>query len=253
MIYSLSLSQSVRQSGSWDDDIIHPHSERCSRGGKGGGCCLGDITAIAGLAGGKSDVTHLQAALLSFWTGALRGRRTERKLRRFKSLNTERPAHFRAMPNRNVTVFCGGVWTCDRPACRCRESAVREEILQIWVISAVKKCVFKSEWKHTKIETENLSRSRFLWDDVSFLRGRISCLEANMEREEVGRAEGEPLRGRDKILCYINMQSPGRSRADLGLRRGSHTCCRLTHYTEHRCCSANCAEPFGQMLSWLII
>lgn len=32
-----------------------------------------------------------------------------------------------------------------------------------------------------------------------------------MEREEGGRAEAEPLRGRDKILCYINMQSPGRS------------------------------------------
>lgn len=29
------------------------------------------------------------------------------------------------------------------------------------------------------------------------------------QREEGGRAEAEPLRGRDKILCYINMQSPG--------------------------------------------
>uniref|UniRef100_UPI0037E8AE8E phosphatidylinositol 3-kinase regulatory subunit alpha-like isoform X2 n=1 Tax=Semicossyphus pulcher TaxID=241346 RepID=UPI0037E8AE8E len=29
-----------------------------------------------------------------------------------------------------------------------------------------------------------------------------------MEREEGGRAEAEPVRGRDKILCYINMQSP---------------------------------------------
>lgn len=36
-------------------------------------------------------------------------------------------------------------------------------------------------------------------------------LGADMEREEGGRAEAEPLRGRDKILCYINMQSPGRS------------------------------------------
>lgn len=34
-------------------------------------------------------------------------------------------------------------------------------------------------------------------------------LGADMEREEGGRAEA--LRGRDKILCYINMQSPGRS------------------------------------------
>lgn len=34
------------------------------RGGKG--CCLGDITAMAGLAGGSGDVTHLQAALPSF-------------------------------------------------------------------------------------------------------------------------------------------------------------------------------------------
>lgn len=33
-----------------------------------------------------------------------------------------------------------------------------------------------------------------------------------MEKEEGGRAGGaEPLRARDKILCYINMQSPGRS------------------------------------------
>lgn len=34
--------------------------------GRGGGCCLGDITAEAGLAGASGDVTHLQAALLSF-------------------------------------------------------------------------------------------------------------------------------------------------------------------------------------------
>lgn len=37
-----------------------------------------------------------------------------------------------------------------------------------------------------------------------------------MEREEGGRAE--PVRGRDKILCYINMQSPGRS-SDLNPER----------------------------------
>lgn len=39
-----------------------------------------------------------------------------------------------------------------------------------------------------------------------------------MEREEGGRAEAEPVRGvgREKILCYINMQSPGRS-SDLDL------------------------------------
>lgn len=42
------------------------------------------------------------------------------------------------------------------------------------------------------------------------------ALEADMEREEGGRAEAEPVRGRDKILCYINMQSPGRS-SDLNL------------------------------------
>ncbi|KAI3372166.1 hypothetical protein L3Q82_007021 [Scortum barcoo] len=36
----------------------------------------------------------------------------------------------------------------------------------------------------------------------------LKGLEANMEREEEGRAEAEPVRGRDKILCYINMQSP---------------------------------------------
>lgn len=41
-------------------------------------------------------------------------------------------------------------------------------------------------------------------------------LETDMEREEGGRAEAEPVRGRDKILCYINMQSPGRS-SDLNL------------------------------------
>lgn len=41
-------------------------------------------------------------------------------------------------------------------------------------------------------------------------------LEADMEREEGGRAEAEPLRGRDKLLCYISMQSPGRS-SDLNL------------------------------------
>lgn len=34
--------------------------------GRGGGCCLGDITAEAGLARASGDVTHLQAALLSF-------------------------------------------------------------------------------------------------------------------------------------------------------------------------------------------
>lgn len=34
----------------------------------------------------------------------------------------------------------------------------------------------------------------------------------DMEKDEGIRAGGaEPLRGRDKILCYINMQSPGRS------------------------------------------
>ncbi len=38
-----------------------------------------------------------------------------------------------------------------------------------------------------------------------------------MEREGGGRAEAEPARGRDKILCYINMQSPGRRR-DLNLK-----------------------------------
>lgn len=30
-----------------------------------------------------------------------------------------------------------------------------------------------------------------------------------MERDEGARAEAEAPRGRDKILCYINMQSPG--------------------------------------------
>lgn len=46
-------------------------------------------------------------------------------------------------------------------------------------------------------------------------------LEADMEREEGGRAEAEPLRGRDKILCYINMQSPGRS-SDLDQDQDQH-------------------------------
>ncbi|MEQ2201140.1 hypothetical protein XENOCAPTIV_008130, partial [Xenoophorus captivus] len=32
--------------------------------------------------------------------------------------------------------------------------------------------------------------------------------EAVMEREDRGRAQSEPVMGRDKILCYINMQSP---------------------------------------------
>lgn len=41
-------------------------------------------------------------------------------------------------------------------------------------------------------------------------------VEADMERDEGGRAEAEPVRGREKILCYINMQSPGRS-SDLDL------------------------------------
>lgn len=36
-------------------------------------------------------------------------------------------------------------------------------------------------------------------------------LEADMERVEGGEAGVELLRGQDKILCYINMQSPGRS------------------------------------------
>ncbi|KAF3695269.1 Phosphatidylinositol 3-kinase regulatory subunit alpha [Channa argus] len=33
-------------------------------------------------------------------------------------------------------------------------------------------------------------------------------LDADMEREEGGRAEVDMVRGREKILCYINMQSP---------------------------------------------
>lgn len=35
--------------------------------------------------------------------------------------------------------------------------------------------------------------------------------EDGMEREEGGGVESEPMSGRDKILCYISMQSPGRS------------------------------------------
>lgn len=49
-------------------------------------------------------------------------------------------------------------------------------------------------------------------------------LEAAMEREEGGGAEAEPPRGRDKILCYISMQSPGRSSdLDLELFGGADT------------------------------
>lgn len=41
-------------------------------------------------------------------------------------------------------------------------------------------------------------------------------LESDMERDEGGMAKAEPVGGREKILCYINMQSPGRS-SDLDL------------------------------------
>lgn len=51
-----------------------------------GGCCLGDITAIAGLAGGSGDVTHLQAALLSF---ELRLREREREGDRRRESNVD--------------------------------------------------------------------------------------------------------------------------------------------------------------------
>lgn len=56
-------------------------------------------------------------------------------------------------------------------------------------------------------------------------------LESNMEREDAGRAEPESARGREKILCYINMQSPGRS-SDLSLDR------HLTRWPSQR------TEPF---------
>lgn len=46
--------------------------------GRGGGCCLGDITAEAGLAGAGGDVTHLQAALLSFEPRLALGERSRR-------------------------------------------------------------------------------------------------------------------------------------------------------------------------------
>lgn len=45
---------------------IHTVKDAAEKGREGRGCCLGDITAVAGLAGGSGDVTHLQAALLSF-------------------------------------------------------------------------------------------------------------------------------------------------------------------------------------------
>lgn len=51
-----------------------------------------------------------------------------------------------------------------------------------------------------------------------------------MEREEGGRAEPEPARGRDKILCYINMQSPGTIGPEPA--RGDDTCSTSAYLTE---------------------
>ncbi|MEQ2275186.1 hypothetical protein XENORESO_022129, partial [Xenotaenia resolanae] len=47
--------------------------------------------------------------------------------------------------------------------------------------------------------------------------------EAVMEREDRGRAQSEPVMGRDKILCYINMQSPEPILA-LFMPHGSKSC-----------------------------
>lgn len=57
-----SLGQAEQQLKRWH----HPSTRWKMQQRRGGGCCLGDITAIARLAGGSGDVTHLQAALLSF-------------------------------------------------------------------------------------------------------------------------------------------------------------------------------------------
>lgn len=50
---------------------------------------------------------------------------------------------------------------------------------------------------------------------------------SDMEKDDGGRAGVEALRSRDKILCYINMQSPGRRTAhEPGLHDPSKSCRR---------------------------
>lgn len=160
-------------------------------------------------------------------------------------------------PSREI--LCGRDWAqvkkwkiCLQVQRRSRKKK-KEDILQILVIGAVE-CVFKIQ-RESKRQTRrapsggpDLFPSRWR----QFFRGRIRALgwrqqnheilkrrirvqfhlwsvqeeageglEADMEREEGGRAEAEPLRGRDKILCYINMQSPGRS-SDLDQDQDQH-------------------------------
>lgn len=162
-------------------------------------------------------------------------------------------------PSREI--LCGRDWAqvkkwkiCLQVQRRSRKKK-KEDILQILVIGAVE-CVFKIQ-RESKRQTRrapsggpDLFPSRWR----QFFRGRIRALgwrqqnheilkrrirvqfhlwsvqeeageglEADMEREEGGRAEAEPLRGRDKILCYINMQSPGRS-SDLDQDQDQHLC-----------------------------
>lgn len=84
--------------------------QRRRRGeGWGGGCCLGDISAITGLAGGTGDVTHLQAFLLSFELRLRDGeRQAGRKLRRSKCAAPEDDCRYWINAKELFFFFCGG-------------------------------------------------------------------------------------------------------------------------------------------------
>lgn len=43
----------------------------------------------------------------------------------------------------------------------------------------------------------------------------------DMERDNLGRPEAQLARGRDRILCYISMRSPGTTEATRGPRGGA--------------------------------
>lgn len=260
------------------------------REGREGGCCFGVIAAITGLAGGTGDVTHLQAALLSFELSLGDGGRDGlgESCVVLNVQHLEDDCRFWINAKELFFFFLWTeseqCWKCAGSTCRCKEterdvnrkscrfqfSALRVDFrnqgdnqrrkirAQLETCSPELFC-FGDDVSFFEAGSEHSAVGRWWWDPefqsricVSFhLWSAVEVgegLEADMERDEGGRAKAEPVRGRDKILCYINMKSPGRSSdLDLELLEEANTWGQLAQNWRDGCVDpADCPTQFAK-------